>query len=50
MTKPRNGTIGELGFDDIPFRGIVEQSVVGVYVILDGRFVYVNEKMANMHG
>jgi len=32
------------------FRSLVEQSLVGVYVIQDGRFVYVNPRMANIFG
>jgi PAS domain S-box-containing protein len=39
-----------VAFDDIPFRGIVEQSVVGVYVVLDARFMYANETFAGMFG
>jgi len=32
------------------FRSLVEQSLVGVYVLQDGRFVYVNPRMANIFG
>ncbi len=32
------------------FRSLVEQSLVGVYVIQDGRFVYANPRMANIYG
>jgi len=32
------------------FRSLVEQSLVGVYVIQDGRFVYSNPRMANIFG
>jgi PAS domain S-box-containing protein len=32
------------------YRGLVEQSLVGTYVIQDDRFAYVNPKMAEMHG
>jgi len=32
------------------FRSLVEQSLVGVYVIHEGRFVYVNPRMANIFG
>jgi PAS domain S-box-containing protein len=39
-----------VAFSDIPFRGIVEQSVVGVYVVLDERFMYANETFAGMFG
>jgi PAS domain S-box-containing protein len=32
------------------FRGLVEQSLVGIYIIQDGKFVYVNPKMAEIFG
>ncbi|HYS43872.1 MAG TPA: PAS domain S-box protein, partial [Geobacteraceae bacterium] len=32
------------------FRSLVEQSLVGTYIIQDGRFVYVNPKMAEIFG
>ena len=32
------------------FRSLVEQSLVGVYVIQDGRFVYANPRMAEIYG
>ena len=32
------------------FRGIVEQSLVGIYVIQDGRYQYVNPKLAEIFG
>lgn len=40
----------ELSFDDVPFRGIVEQSLAGVYVVLDERFMYANDTFAAMFG
>lgn len=40
----------ELGIDDVPFRGIVEQSLAGVYVVLDERFMYANDTFAAMFG
>jgi PAS domain S-box-containing protein len=44
-------TLGpELTFDDVPFRGIVEQSLAGVYVVLDERFMYANDRFAAMFG
>ncbi len=44
-------TLGvELSFDDVPFRGIVEQSLAGVYVVLDERFMYANDRFAAMFG
>lgn len=36
--------------DDVPFRGIVEQSLAGVYVVLDERFMYANDTFAAMFG
>jgi PAS domain S-box-containing protein len=35
---------------EIPFRGIVEQSLAGIYVIQDEQFVYVNSTFAEMLG
>ena len=32
------------------FRSLVEQSLVGVYVLQDGRFAYANPRMANIFG
>ncbi|RKT58135.1 PAS domain S-box-containing protein [Azonexus fungiphilus] len=32
------------------FRGLIEQSLVGVYIIQDGRFPYVNPRFAEMFG
>lgn len=32
------------------FRALVEQSLVGVYLILEGRFAYVNDALAQMFG
>src|SRR5438132_14223500 len=40
----------EVAFSDIPFRGIVEQSLAGVYVVLDERFMYANDTFAAMFG
>ena len=39
-----------LDFDDVPFRGIAEQSLAGVYVVLDERFMYANDTFAAMFG
>ncbi|SPA23838.1 Two-component system sensor kinase [Cupriavidus taiwanensis] len=33
---------------EIPFKGIVEQSVAGIYILQDGRMQYVNETFAAM--
>ena len=32
------------------FKSLVEQSIMGVYIIQDGRFAYVNERFARMFG
>lgn len=40
----------ELTFDDVPFRGIVEQALAGIYVVQDERFVYANDTFAAMFG
>jgi PAS domain S-box-containing protein len=37
-------------FAEKKFRSLVEQSLVGTYIIQDGRFVYVNPKMAEIFG
>lgn len=39
-----------LHMDDVPFRGIVEQSLAGIYVVLDERFAYANDTFAAMFG
>jgi len=40
----------ELAAAEAKFRALVEQSLVGIYVIQDGRFAYVNPKMAEIFG
>jgi len=37
-------------FADVPFRAIVEQSIAGIYVVLDERFMYANDTFAAMFG
>ena len=32
------------------FRGLVEQSIAGIYIVQDGRFAYVNSRFAEIHG
>lgn len=39
-----------LNLDDVPFMGIIEQSLAGVYVVLDERFMYANDTFAAMFG
>lgn len=41
---------GVVSLDDVPFRGIVEQSLAGIYVVLDERFMYANDTFAAMFG
>ena len=52
MTIERQGPLSDepVAFDDIPFRGIVEQSLAGVYIVLDECFIYANETFAGMFG
>lgn len=40
----------ELDDYEVPFKGIVEQSIAGIYILQDGRFRYVNETFAHMCG
>ncbi len=40
----------ELAANEARFRGLVEQSLVGVYVLRQGRFEYVNPRMAEWFG
>lgn len=35
---------------EVPFKGIVEQAIAGIYILQDGRFKYVNETFAHMCG
>ena len=35
---------------EVKFRALVEQSIVGIYIIQDDRFVYVNPRMAKIFG
>ena len=39
-----------VAFVDIPFQGIVEQSLAGVYIVLNECFIYANETFAGMFG
>jgi two-component system, NarL family, sensor histidine kinase UhpB len=40
----------EVAFSDIPFFALVEQSLAGVYVVLDEKFMYANDTFAAMFG
>lgn len=42
--------IQQVSFDEVPFRGIVEQSLVGIYVVQDERIVYANDRLVQMYG
>lgn len=44
------GIPSELGDYEVPFKGIVEQSIAGIYILQEGRFKYVNETFARMCG
>jgi PAS domain S-box-containing protein len=47
---PGPTTPAALQLADVPFRGIVEQSLAGIYVVLDERFMYANDTFAAMFG
>ena len=42
--------IDEVTFQDVPFRGMVEQSLAGVCVVMDEKFMYADETFAAMFG
>ncbi|HMO48633.1 MAG TPA: PAS domain-containing sensor histidine kinase [Rubrivivax sp.] len=46
MTDP----LIDLGDYEEPFKGLVEQSIAGIFILQDGRFHYVNETFARMCG
>ncbi|MDB6119022.1 MAG: domain S-box, partial [Verrucomicrobiaceae bacterium] len=48
--EPLKDTEEALLATGINFRSLVEQSIVGIYVIQDGRFVHVNPKMTEIFG
>jgi PAS domain S-box-containing protein len=35
---------------EVQFRSLVEQSIVGIYIVQDGKFVYVNPRFAEIRG
>ena len=45
LTQP-----SELEDYEVPFKGVVEQSIAGIYILQDGCFKYVNETFARMCG
>ena len=48
--ETRGNDLTQLAFDDVPFRGIVEQAIAGIYVVLNERFMYANDTFAAMFG
>jgi PAS domain S-box-containing protein len=46
----RNRAERELVESEARFRGLVDQSLAGIYIIQDGRFVYVNPRLAQILG
>jgi PAS domain S-box-containing protein len=48
--ETKSGAAGELAASAERFRALVEQSISGIYVIQDGRFAYVNPRMAQIFG
>ena len=46
----RNLIAQQLKESELKFRGLVENSMVGVYIIQDGKFAYVNPKFAEIFG
>lgn len=58
MTTPQHSALSAepspadslVAFDDVPFRAIVTQSLAGIYVVLDERFMYANDTFAAMFG
>lgn len=46
----RKGSEQRLIESEEEFRSLVEQSLVGVYIIQDGKFIYVNPRMASIFG
>lgn len=47
---PSQDSARQLEASEARFRALVEQSISGIYVIQDGRFAYVNPRMANIFG
>lgn len=50
MDHPNPTETERVGLDEIPFQGIVEAALAGVYVVYDERFRYVNGTFAAMFG
>ena len=50
MEDPETVAAARVGLDEVPFQGIVEAALAGVYVVCDERFRYVNDTFAAMFG
>jgi two-component system, NarL family, sensor histidine kinase UhpB len=50
MKRSQTPTAARVNLDEIPFQGIVEAALAGVYVVHDERFRYVNRTFAAMFG
>lgn len=50
LGEPHPAHPSELEDYEVPFKGIVEQAIAGIYILQDGRFKYVNETFARMCG
>jgi two-component system, NarL family, sensor histidine kinase UhpB len=50
MNRPEPTAESHVNLDEIPFQGIVEAALAGVYVVHDERFRYVNGTFAAMFG
>lgn len=48
--EKRKGTEERLRESEEKFRSLVERSLTGVYIIQDGRFIYINSELANIFG
>ncbi len=48
--EKRKGSEERLRESEEKFKSLVERSLTGVYIIQDGRFIYVNPEMANIFG
>lgn len=50
MNDPKSTAAASVGLDEVPFQGIVEAALAGVYVVYDECFRYVNGTFAAMFG
>ena len=49
MSESKRFSDGILEGDE-KFRALVEHSVVGIYIIVDGKFIYINKRLSDMFG